>query len=187
MRKTLITLALTAGAIGAAACSAQTNPPQQDGAHGHRGGGRMGMMMRADTDHDGIITRAEAMAEADARFAKLDTNGDGQVTPDEMQAMRQAMQARMAAAGRTPRAGRDGGERWGQRRDADGNGVITKADAEARAMKRFDRMDANHDGRIDKTEVANLREMGRERHRGMHDGDTPPPPPPPPPADDNGQ
>ena len=184
MRKTLITLALTASALGAAACSAQTTPmPSQDGAHGHRGGGRMGMMMRADTDHDGVITRAEAMAEADTRFAKLDTNGDGQVAPDEKQAMRQAMQARMAAAGRTPPAGHGGGERWGQHGDADGNGVITKADAEARAMKRFDRMDANHDGRIDKTELANLREMGRERHRGMQGGDTLPPPP----ADDNGQ
>ena len=179
MRKIVLTLALAATSIAAAACSAQSAPTDTPRGPGHRGAA---MMMHADANHDGVITRAEAMAEADARFAKLDTDGDGQVTAAEMQARRSAMRDRMQARGKAPRAGGPDGARMGRRGDVDGDGLMTKADAEARAAKRFDRMDANHDGKLDKTELANFNEMRRVKHREMRNGGDMPPP-----ADDNGQ
>lgn len=71
--------------------------------HGMRGGARQegcaagmrqagfhgagGMLAAADTDKDGVITRAEAekfaSARATARFDALDTNKDGKLTADE--------------------------------------------------------------------------------------------------------
>jgi hypothetical protein len=53
-----------------------------------------------------------------------------------------------------------------------------------RAQRSFDRMDANHDGRVDQTELATYREMRRERRAEKADGA---PPPPPPPATPGGQ
>lgn len=38
---------------------------------------------RADTDNDGVVTRAEAAARVQARFARLDLNRDGFLTRDE--------------------------------------------------------------------------------------------------------
>lgn len=84
---------------------AMDGPPPMGGMHGKRGGhhrmgrGGPGMMMAmlrgADTNHDMAVTRAEWMAAADAHFAKMDTNGDGTVTPDERKAAHEAMRAMM--------------------------------------------------------------------------------------------
>ena len=41
-------------------------------------------MLRADSDGDGVITRAEHLAQAAARFDRLDVNRDGKLTADEM-------------------------------------------------------------------------------------------------------
>jgi len=54
---------------------------------GGMGGGRMIVM--ADSDHDGKITLAEAEAMALQHFDQMDTNHDGQVTPEERRAGRQ--------------------------------------------------------------------------------------------------
>jgi Ca2+-binding EF-hand superfamily protein len=39
---------------------------------------------QADRDHDGNLTAAEMLADADRFFATLDTNHDGQIDPDEL-------------------------------------------------------------------------------------------------------
>lgn len=52
------------------------------------GRGPGGGVMAADADHDGKVSHAELTALATARFAKLDANSDGQITPDEMSAPR---------------------------------------------------------------------------------------------------
>ena len=66
---------------------------------GHMQGGRgmggmaMGgrMFERADLNHDGRVTQAEAQTEAFAYFDKVDTNRDGRITPQERQAAHQQM------------------------------------------------------------------------------------------------
>lgn len=57
------------------------------------GGAAMAQPGGVDANKDGNLTRAEFIARIDARFAKLDTNRDGQVTPSERQALRQANRA----------------------------------------------------------------------------------------------
>src|SRR3546814_17857960 len=51
-------------------------------------GGKMG-----DADGNGVLTRAEAQAHADAMFARIDANKDGKVDAADREAARPAMQA----------------------------------------------------------------------------------------------
>jgi hypothetical protein len=111
----------------------------------------------------GDMTRAQLIQTLDARFAKLDANGDGTITKEDMQAVRKARhEARFAkldtdrngsisraefdaAGNKRGHDGRRGGHgRRGMGAHADG--PITKADFQSRALARFDRMDADHDG-----------------------------------------
>ncbi len=214
MRKTLLTLALTASSFAATACGAQSAPADRADAAatsaanraalqttiagqaqaapapaprgpGPRHAGRMsgGPIMQADTDRDGVLTRAEVVAQAEAQFARLDADGDGIVTAAERQAAREAMrdrrEARMAARGKTlppARAGMADG-RKGQMmrgRRGGGDGVLTRAEFIDRAGQRFDRMDANHDGRLDASERPDRRAMrhGRGHRMDRPGGDT---------------
>ena len=165
MRKTVLTLMLAASAITSAA-SAQTPPapatPRPP--------------MRQDANRDGVITRTEAIAQADARFAQMDTDRDGRVTAGEMRAYRTAMHDRMVASGRDVPVPPPGGRKhdgMGRRMDPNGDGSVTREEFEARALKRFDRMDANHDGTIDATERANAAEMRHVDRRERREGVTP--------------
>ena len=75
MNKAILAFAL--GASIATAATAQDGPPRGPG----------GAMMRADANGDGIVTRAEALAEAGARFDRIDTNHDGKIDQAELAAM----------------------------------------------------------------------------------------------------
>ncbi len=161
MRKTVLTLMLAASAITSAACSAQTPPAP----------------MRQDANR--VSTRAEAIAQADARFAQMDTDHDGRITAGEMRAYREAVHDRTVASGRDVPVPPPGGRKqdgMGRRMDPNGDGSVTREEFEARALKRFDRMDANHDGTIDATERANAAEMRHVDRRERRDGVTPPAP-----------
>lgn len=69
--------------------------------HGAGHGPAMGMMMRhhgdmfgrADTDKDGRVSLAEALAVPMAHFDKADTNKDGTITPEERKAAHEKMRA----------------------------------------------------------------------------------------------
>jgi len=91
------------------------------------------------------MTRAGMMQKVQDHFAKLDTNKDGFVTKDEMEAARTAMHKHMADR------------------------------MKDRSASMFDRMDSNHDGSISRAEfdsahAAMAEHMGGERMgmRGMH-------------------
>jgi len=136
---------LTALALGSAA----TLVLAADGPHGGHG---MGDRVRAaDTNGDGLISRAEAAAlpKLAEKFDAIDTNRDGQLSRDEMRAFRQASVLR----------------RMG---DADGDGRISKAEALAKASERFDRVDSNHDGFIsaDELKAAHQAHGGKGRRHG---------------------
>ncbi len=64
------------------------------------------------------------------------------------------------------------------RADANGDGIVTRAEALAEAGARFDRMDANHDGKIDQSELT----MRRGRRGDMPPALPVPAPPAPTPA-----
>ncbi|NSY40037.1 EF-hand domain-containing protein [Leisingera sp. ANG59] len=104
-----------------------------------------------DTDGNGEVTKAEIQAMKDAHFAKADANGDGKLSLEEMQA-----QARERAGERAAR--------MLERFDKDGDGALSKDEMPQprRAGKMFDRMDADGSGGISKGEF----EEARARHGG---------------------
>jgi Ca2+-binding EF-hand superfamily protein len=152
---------------------------------------------KGDADGDGVVTRDEAMAQADARFDRMDANKDGKLTADEMRPRRPmgdpsaTPPAPPPADGAAPPAGSTGpagrGERMFARLDTNGDGAIDREEFRAQAAQRFDRVDTNKDGKIDAAERQAARDaMGQMRARRGNGGDMPPPPPPAP-ADKPGQ
>ena len=139
--KTLAIIALMAGTatVGAAGLAA---------AQPHHGG-MANMMERLDTNGDGQITKEEAEAAKAARFPEADTNGDGGLSMAEMQAFRAAEKARRMETMR---------QRMFDKADADGNGVISADEFEARGAPMFDRMDADGDGVITAEEMQAMRD-----------------------------
>ena len=122
--------------------------PAEKPAPAERGGRAPSGLMRYDTNKDGVVDRAEWKAGQEARFKRLDTNGDGKLTQDELFA-------------RTPAIGNSvlPTDRQAQRQstyfqllDADKDGVVTLAEFMAQADRNFARCDINKDGRIDTAE-----------------------------------
>ncbi|WP_420143924.1 EF-hand domain-containing protein [Sphingobium sp.] len=86
------------------------------------GAPRGGMMMQADTNKDGKISKAELTAALEARFAKMDVDKDGQLTSKDRDIRRQQrLDQRFATL------------------DADKNGQISKAEFAAGHQARADR------------------------------------------------
>lgn len=135
MKTLIICAALTGAALGAGAVPAQA----QD----------MNAIQAAlfpDPDGDGATSKDEMMAAAEARFAKLDANGDGVIDSGE--------------AASAP------GGRMLARADANGDGNVTRDEMLAATATRFERMDLNHDGKVDSTERDQIMAMLRDRGAG---------------------
>ncbi len=184
-------LALIAGGIAVA----------QPGAEG----GKPGRGWMSAADKDGNLTKTALTAELEKRFAALDANKDGKITPDERKAAMekrfderfakmdsdgngQLSKAELKAAheARGEMGRRGGGKGWrggpmagpgGPRGDADG--VVTRDEFLARPLAMFDRADANKDGTVTAAERKAARPAFRKgpgmRHHGAA-GETPPPP-----------
>jgi len=115
------------------------------------------------------------MRDPNAAFDRLDTNKDGAISREEFASGReQRVEKRMAMrekvrgerkAGKigAMRGHRMGGGMGGMRMivmaDGDKDGRITLAEAEAMALKHFDEMDSNHDGRVTREERGPGRRM----------------------------
>jgi Ca2+-binding EF-hand superfamily protein len=140
-----------------------------------------GIALAAGQPHDmgdhptGDMTRAQVVAMANAHFDRMDLNKDGRLD----RADREAMHAKMAAdmfdrtdanhdgtisrdewnAGAAKLAAMHGRGRPMMRHmammadaDADGDRAISRDEFQKRALKHFDRADANHDGTISAAE-----------------------------------
>lgn len=135
MKKLLVAGAIAALAVGLAPATAQVAPPP-----GVASGTAPPVMsaphaipqVRVITDR--VMTRDEAVRHVREMFAKLDTNKDGFITRQEVDALRQRMEGAMAMAGDWQKRLADHGIMMGDR------GAI------------FDRLDANHDGSISRQE-----------------------------------
>lgn len=171
MRKFVLFLALGASGFAVAA-TAQTPPPLTPPPAPMR------------TDLSRSVTRADYIAQADARFMQMDADHDGAVSRSEMMAYREAMRDRRIADGGTPPPPPPPPpvDKAAPATARDGERTITRQDFTDRAAKRFDRMDTNHDGILDQAERAAGRPIrggrGMGGMGGMHDGQMPPPPGP---------
>jgi Ca2+-binding EF-hand superfamily protein len=110
--------------------------------------------MRADTDGDGRVSRAEATAAGSQRsaewFDKIDRDKDGYVTQDEL---KQARETRKHMRHDEMKARMD--ERFKQA-DANGDGQLSLDEAQAKMPKlaqRFTEVDADKDGMLSRDEL----------------------------------
>lgn len=119
-------------------------------AHQRGGGERAGRMEQFletfDTDADGSLTQEEVDATRAARLAEFDTDGDGALTLEEFQALwLDAMRERMV-------------DRF-QSHDDDGDGLVTGAEFGERYANIVSRRDQNGDG------VLNIDDLRRGQGR----------------------
>lgn len=120
--------------------------------------GRMLSLVRgADANNDGAVTLDEAMAAAQARFARLDKTGDGVIDNADREQMRKEMVDYRV-------------KRFIHRYGADADGKVTKDKFTEEASARFARLDANKDGQISGDERPGRGFAGRW-HRQDRDGE----------------
>ena len=112
------------------------------GARAQGPGGQPRMVLQAlDTDHDGKLSSAEIQL-APQSLLVLDSNGDGQITTDEL-------------SPKPENAGASADELVKQLMsfDKNGDGVLTPDELPARMQSLFERGDANKDGKLTPDEI----------------------------------
>lgn len=116
---------------------------------------------QADTNKDGKLSREEMDAYAKARFDAADTNGDGKLSPEEMVAAAQKRDEERAQQRRAKMA-----ERMLDRLDADGDGALSYEEMpgqQSQSDRMFSRLDADDDGAISAEEMEKARERMEDR------------------------
>jgi len=163
----------------------------------HHGGG---MRHNPDADGDGIVTQAEAKANAAQMFAMMDANSDGKLDEADWKARQEKRREHMFAKldsnsdgnisreefmtfehrgmrGKEGRMGHRRGDHPGmmaKMADTNNDGAVSQAEFTAAALKHFEKMDANGDGEVTKAErdaaKAEMRSHWRKERRGDVDG-----------------
>jgi Ca2+-binding EF-hand superfamily protein len=141
MKKILTTCALAVSAVLAGTATAGDQP--RGDAHG----------MRADTDGDGRVSRAEATAAASGKsgewFDKVDADKDGYLTADELKQARETRQHHRGEM-KERMAGKF------QEADANQDGQLSLDEVQAkmpRLAERFNTLDADKNGMLSKEEL----------------------------------
>jgi Ca2+-binding EF-hand superfamily protein len=105
------------------------------------------LVRHLDSAGHGYVTQDEFVAAAKTRFAKLDRNNDGRITPDELSSPRRdkPMSDKRAQFA----------EQRFEKLDANHDGVVTLNEYVAAAIAKFKELDAAGNGRVTPEEIAN--------------------------------
>ena len=145
-KRTLIAALFLVPALGFAADNT-TAPKNERGSH----------FKKADADGNGTLSRAEvekSLPQLVGKFDSIDTNKDGQLSRGELNAWKKAHRAERQAKA---------AERF-KHADTDGDGAISRAEAEKNAPRlaqKFDQIDSNKDGKLTQDELRAYREAKR--------------------------
>ena len=115
---------------------------------------------RFDASRDGKVVKDEFLARVKKEFARADLNNDGRITDDDLPPMMRGRDVLKGRAGGAMRGGPRGQGMggpgmmlgWMIEADANKDGVITLDEVLAAATKRFEQLDRNKDGVIDKAD-----------------------------------
>lgn len=114
------------------------------------------LFLKLDRNDDAVLDKVEALQPRQRRFAKMDANGDGKLTTDEIDGfLKQRLRHRLVRLR----------YRMLARFDANGDGIISREEFTARALRRFARADLNKDGRVTPEELRAARKFRRHRMR----------------------
>jgi Ca2+-binding EF-hand superfamily protein len=113
------------------------------------------ILQRVDTNGDGAISKDEMLAARERMFTKLDRNGDGAIDEKEIEGARDAIMDRADAAQARL------GNRW-RRMDTNGDGKVSEDEFRNR-MPLFDLADRNGDGTLSADEIAAVRKLFADR------------------------
>lgn len=124
--------------------------------------GPQGILNRLDKNKDKKISRAEASQHLKRGFNRLDKDKDGQLNRQELAVMINDLRTRFGI--KKPATDQPNPQiaqqfrRLLQQADKDKDGKINKAEAKARQQlsRNFDRIDANKDGFLDRTELTRV-------------------------------
>ena len=147
-------------AVAGPADGPAVSPPPAGHMGGHMGGAKHGpgmMLMMADADQDGVVTRAEFEAMARKHFDEVDADHDGKVTQAEVKVAHDAMRAKMGEHREARReAMRDQSAARFQAADKNADGKLSPEEAKAMPMvaEHFTHLDTNKDGSVSIDEIA---------------------------------
>ena len=143
INKTAITLVAT-GVIGLGAIGATVIPAMAKH-HGENYGDKQAKFAEMDTNGDGAVSLDELTANATAKiqekFTKMDANGDGQVTEDELT-------SRKGKGKKGKHGGKYGGKHGGKYGGKHGGKYGGKHGGKYGGIMSFDSLDANDDGTV---------------------------------------
>ena len=126
--------------------------------HGHHHGSHKGKMMllkQADTNNDGVITKAELDAAQQKKFQSFDADNNGEVTKEEILNNFTRHYEKMAT-------------RITRKFDLNQDGKVSADEFKKHAEHKLYMLDLNDDGKISKDELP--RRMHRGKHHGKHHG-----------------
>ncbi len=117
------------------------------------GGRRIESFKKADADGNGMLSRAEvekSLPKLARQFDAIDANRDGNLAPEEIRAWSRARR------GHRRESARARFQEYFNKADTDGDGALSRAEAEQgmpRIARKFDAIDANRDGKVTQDEM----------------------------------